>query len=450
MKACLSDELKPFMEGIKERNPGEKEFHQAVFEVARDVIPFMDKNPRYRELRILERLTEADRIIIFRVTWEDDSGAIQTNRGFRVQHSNAIGPYKGGTRFVPGLQLCVLKALAFEQTFKNSLTGLPMGGAKGGANFNPKGRSEREIMHFCQQYMLELARHIGPNIDIPAGDVGAGQREISYMFGQYKRMSNEFSGVLTGKGVSFGGSLIRKEATGYGCVYMLQNVLEYHGKKLEGQPVVVSGSGNVALHVVEKLINVGAKVLTVSDSKGFVLDQKGIDDTKLNALKEIKFERHESLEVFAKMFGLEFFPGQRPWQVPCKIAIPCAIQNEVSKADAERLILNGCMAVLEGANLPCEREAVELFMRAGVIFVPAKAANAGGVAVSGMEMTQNSMRLSWTRKQLDERLHEVMARIHEKCLQYGLEGNGYVNYRKGANISGFIKVADAMLSCGVV
>ncbi len=450
MKACLSDQLRPFMQGIMERNPGESEFHQAVYEVARDIIPFMDTNPVYRDLRILERLTEADRIIIFRVTWEDDSGQIQTNRGYRVQHSNAIGPYKGGTRFKDGLRLCVLKALAFEQTFKNSLTGLPMGGAKGGANFNPKGRSEREIMHFCQQYMMELARHIGPNIDVPAGDVGVGQREISYMFGQYKRISNEFSGVLTGKGVSFGGSLIRKEATGYGCVYMLDKVLRQHKEKLEGKRVLVSGAGNVAMHVAEKLVELGARVLTLSDSTGFVLEEGGFDEKVIGEIKEKKFEDRQSFKEMAKELRLRFFPGKKPWGVPCQIAMPCAIQNEIREEDAQELLVNGCMAVVEGANMPCHKDAVEFFIRAGIIFVPAKAANAGGVAVSGMEMTQNSMRLSWTREELDRRLHDVMDQIHERCLRYGTEANGYVNYRKGANISGFIKVADAIRSCGIV
>ena len=449
MARCLSSHISTFMEGLSKRHPGEEEFIQTALEIATDIIPFMDRNPHYRDHRILERLTEADRIIIFRVTWIDDSGEIRINRGYRVQHSNAIGPYKGGIRFRRGLRLCVLKALALEQTLKNSLTGLPMGGAKGGANFDPKGRSDREIMTFCQQFMTELARHIGPNVDIPAGDVGVGEREISYMFGQYKRISNRFSGVLTGKGISFGGSLIRKEATGYGCAYILREMLRYHGRDLEGMRVAVSGSGNVALHAIEKLVELGAQVITASDSGGFVHLPQGFRPEQVQLLKELKLERRARISEFAEMVGAEYHPGQRPWKVPCDIAVPAAIQHEIDRADAETLVLNGCLAVAEAANIPCTPEAVELFLDAKILFLPSKAANAGGVAVSGMEMTQNSMRLFWSREELEMKLRAVMEEIHAQCVQWGKEADGYVNYRKGANIAGFIKVADAMMQCGV-
>ncbi|OCC15158.1 NADP-specific glutamate dehydrogenase [Dissulfuribacter thermophilus] len=447
---CLSEGLHTFIKGIKERHPGDREFHQAVFEVAQDIIPFMDKNPIYREKRIFERLTEADRIIIFRVTWEDDQGVIHTNRGYRIQHSNAIGPYKGGIRFRAPLRLSVLKALAFEQTFKNSLTGLPMGGAKGGANFNPKGKSDREIMKFCQQYMTELSRYIGPNLDIPAGDIGVGEREISYMFGQYKKIKNEFSGALTGKGVSFGGSLIRKEATGYGCAYMLEFVLKEQNQRLEGKSVAVSGAGNVAIHAIEKLVNKGANVITVSDSSGFVYAPKGLAEKDVEELKILKFEKRGRISQFAKDRGLRYFSGKKPWAVPCDIALPCAIQNEISDSDAKTLIMNGCRFFLEGANIPCTPEAVHTIMASKRVFIPGKAANAGGVAVSGLELTQNSMRLSWTEEELDLRLKEIMADIHATIVKYGREHDGYVNYKKGANIGAFLKVADAMLSCGTV
>ena len=449
MAHCLSSHLGTFMQGLEERHPGETEFLQTALEVARDIIPFMDRNPEYREHRILERLTEADRIIIFRVSWIDDRGEVKINRGYRVQHSNAIGPYKGGIRFRSNLRLCVLKALALEQTLKNSLTGLPMGGAKGGANFNPKGRSDREIMTFCQQFMTELARHIGPNVDIPAGDVGVGEREISYMFGQYKRISNRFSGALTGKGISFGGSLIRKEATGYGCAYIVREMLNYHGRDLQGMRVAVSGSGNVALHTIEKLVELGATVVTASDSGGFVHLPAGFSPEQVALLKRMKLEQRKRISAFAEEVGCGYFPGERPWKVECDIAVPSAIQHEIDRRDAETLVLNGCTAVVEGANLPCTPEAVEVFLSSRILFLPSKAANAGGVAVSGMEMTQNSMRLFWSREELEMKLREVMREIHAKIVQWGKEDGDYVNYRKGANIAGFIKVADAMMQCGV-
>jgi len=448
MGQCLSSHLGTFMQVIEERNPGETEFLQTVLEIARDIIPFMDRYPEYRDHRILERLTEADRIIIFRVSWVDDRGEIRINRGYRVQHSNAIGPYKGGIRFRKGLRLCVLKALALEQTLKNSLTGLPMGGAKGGANFDPKGRSDREIMSFCQQYMTEFFRYIGPNVDIPAGDVGVGEREISYMFGQYKRISNKFAGALTGKGISFGGSLIRKEATGYGCAYIIQKMLNYHGHYLEGKRVLVSGAGNVALHTIEKLVDLGAKVVTASDSSGFVYLPHGMDREQVALLKRLKLEERARISVFAQRTGAEYFPGERPWRIPCDIAVPSAIQHEIDRKDAETLVLNGCMAVVEGANIPCTPDAVDVFLNSKILFLPSKAANAGGVAVSGMEMTQNSMRLFWSREELDIRLRHVMEDIHKKIVAWGDE-DGYINYRKGANIAGFIKVADAMVQCGI-
>ena len=439
--------LHNFMNGLERRNPGQPEFHQAVYEVALDIIPFIQENPIYEEHQILERLTEPDRILIFRVNWEDDQGNMRANRGYRVQQSNAIGPYKGGIRFHHDVQLDTLKFLAFEQTFKNSLTGLPMGGAKGGADFNPKGKSEREVMRFCQKFMSVLARHIGPNTDVPAGDIGVGAREVSYMFGQYKHMTNEFSGVLTGKGLSFGGSLIRTEATGYGAAYMLENMLKYHDKKIEGRVVLVSGSGNVAQYSVEKLTELGAKVVTVSDSSGTVHDPDGITREKLDFIKDLKNNRRGRINEYAEEFGVEFLEDKRPWSIPCDIAVPCATQNEISEDEAKTLIKNGCMAVAEGANMPTVQKGIDAYLEAGILYAPSKAANAGGVAVSGLEMTQNSMRLSWERDELDRRLHQIMQKIHDKCVQHG-EENGKINYRKGANIAGFIRVADALVCCG--
>ena len=447
MLTADQDRLEYFMTGLKRRNPGQPQFHQAVYEVALDVIPFILKNPIYEEHRILERLTEPDRIIIFRVNWEDDKGNMRANRGYRVQQNNAIGPYKGGIRFHREVLLDTLKFLAFEQTFKNSLTGLPMGGAKGGADFNPRGKSEREVMRFCQRFMSALARHIGPHTDVPAGDIGVGAREISFMFGQYKHMANEFTGVLTGKGISFGGSLIRTEATGYGTVYMLNNMLSHHGHTIDGKVALVSGSGNVAQYTVEKLMEMGAKVVTMSDSSGFFHDPDGLSPEKLEWLKELKNIRRGRISEYAEHFNVGFHEGRRPWQVPCDLALPCATQNEISGEDARTLIKNGCMAVAEGANMPTVQEGIEAYLKDGLLYAPSKAANAGGVAVSGLEMTQNSMRMSWSRGELDRRLHEIMQDIHDKCVKYG-EEDGKINYRKGANIAGFIRLADAMVACG--
>jgi len=441
--------LDTFMSGLKQRNPHEPEFHQAVQEVAQSVIPFILDNPRYQEAGILQRMTEPDRSIIFRVVWEDDTGDIQVNRGYRVQFNNAIGPYKGGLRFHPSVDLSILKFLGFEQTFKNSLTTLPMGAGKGGANFDPKGKSEREVMRFCQSYMTELVRHIGPHTDIPAGDIGVGAREISYMFGQYKRLSSRFDGALTGKALEFGGSLIRKEATGYGNAYFMQEMLAHTDEGLEGKTCAISGAGNVALYCAQKLIELGAKVITLSDSGGFILDPDGLDEEKLDWLIDLKTRRHGRLVEYADNYGVEYFVGRRPWRVPCDLAFPCATQNELGAGDAVALAENGCRAVSEGANMPATLEAIRVFRDAGILFGPGKAANAGGVAVSGLEMTQNSMRLSWTAEETEVRLRDIMKKIHRQCIHHGAEPSGYMNYVKGANIAGFIKVADAMLAYGV-
>jgi len=444
-------ELAEFMQGLERRNPGQTEFHQAVHEVAATIIPFMRDKPQYREAQILERLTEPDRVVMFRVCWEDDEGGVRTQRGYRVQHNNAIGPYKGGMRFHPDLSLSTLKFLGFEQTFKNSLTGLPMGGAKGGADFNPKGKSDREVMRFCQSLMTELWRHIGPYTDVPAGDIGVGAREISYMFGQYKRIANQFTGVLTGKGLAFGGSEIRVEATGYGCVYILEDMLAHRDETLEGRRVAVSGSGNVALYTAEKVLDLGGRVITLSDSSGFVHDPHGIDHDKLEWLKHLKEVKRGRIGEYTDRFGGSFHAGERPWGIPCDIAIPCATQNEISGEEAKTLINNGCVAVSEGANMPSTQEAIEVFQNARIMFCPSKAANAGGVAVSGLEMTQNSMRLSWSREELNQRLRSTMTSIHDRCVHYGGESSsGYVDYLKGANLAGFVKVADAMLAYGVI
>ncbi|KHD08767.1 glutamate dehydrogenase [Candidatus Thiomargarita nelsonii] len=445
----VQEQLDNFMQGLKRRNQGQTEFHQAVYEVAATIIPYIYDKPIYQEAAILERLTEPDRIISFRVCWEDDQGNVRTNRGYRVQHCNAIGPYKGGIRFHHDLSLSVLKFLAFEQTLKNSLTGLPMGGAKGGADFNPKGKSDREVMRFCQAFMTELSRHIGPFTDVPAGDIGVGAREISYMFGQFKRIANEFTGVMTGKGLAFGGSLIRTEATGYGAVYMMEDMLKHHGHTLEGKTAVVSGSGNVAEYTVEKVTQLGGKVVTMSDSGGFIYDPDGINEEKLAFIKELKQVKRGRISEYAKEFEVEFHAKQGPWAVPCDLAFPCATQNELNGQDAETLIKNGCLAVSEGANMPTEQEGVKAFQKAKILFAPSKAANAGGVAVSGLEMTQNSMRLSWSREELDQRLRQIMMDIHSQCVEYGTE-NGEINYLKGANIGGFIKVADAILAYGII
>ncbi len=444
------DELKRFMRGLIKRNPGEPEFHQAVREVAESLLPFTREHPEYRRAQILERMTEPDRILIFRVTWEDDRGVFRANRAWRVQFNNSIGPYKGGLRFHPDVNLSVLKFLGFEQTFKNSLTGLPIGGAKGGSNFNPKGKSEREVMRFCQSLMLELHRHIGDDIDVPAGDIGVGRREISFLFGQFKRLENRFAGILTGKGLAFGGSLIRTEATGYGAVYFMNNMLGHRGDSVEGKTCVVSGCGNVALYTIEKLTQLGAKVVAASDSRGFIHDPDGIRDEKLEWLKDLKEVRRGRIQEYAEHFGCDFHPGRRPWSVPCDLAFPSATQNELLGDDAKELLANGLIGVAEGANMPSDLEAQHRFHEARILFGPAKAANAGGVAVSALEQSQNALRISWSRDEVDTRLKDIMKNIHEKCVRYGDEGEGYVDYVKGANIGGFVKVAEAMLAYGIV
>lgn len=449
MSAENTDKLDEFMAGLKRRNPNEKEFHQAVHEVAADVIPFLENNPLYQEHQVLERLTEPDRIITFRVCWEDDEGNVRVNRGYRVQNSNAIGPYKGGIRFHKSVTQSVLKFLAFEQTFKNSLTGLPMGGGKGGADFNPRGKSPREVMRFCQGFMQELSKHIGPNTDIPAGDIGVGGREVSYMFGEYKRLTNTFTGALTGKGLSFGGSLIRTESTGYGAVYFYQNMLQRIGDRVEGKTVAISGSGNVAQYATEKCIELGAKVVTLSDSSGFIHVPDGISKEGLAFVMDLKNNRRGRISEFVDKFDGTFHKKQRPWGVACDVAIPAATQNEMNGEEASALITNGCKAIVEAANMPCTPEAIDKFKAANTLFAPSKAANAGGVAVSGLEMTQNSMRLSWTRAAVDEKLQEIMRDIHDKCVEYGVDGD-HVNYMKGANVAGFVKVADAVVAYGVL
>ena len=441
--------LEDFMAGLIKRNPGETEFHQAVREVAHWVIPFINEKTKYIRARILERMAEPDRTIIFRVCWEDDQGQIRVNRGYRVQYNNAIGPYKGGLRFHPSVNLSVLKFLGFEQTFKNSLTTLPMGAGKGGSDFDPKGKSEREVMRFCQSFMTELSKHIGADIDIPAGDIGVGTREISFLFGQYKRIKNLFTGSLTGKALEYGGSLIRKEATGYGCVYFMEGMLKHQGDSIEGKSCLLSGSGNVALYAAEKIIQLGGKVVTMSDSSGFVYDPDGITEAKLGFIIELKTFRRGRISEYADEFKCEFFPGKKPWSIPCDLAFPCATQNEIDEKDARVLVKNGCKAVAEGANMPTNPEGIQVFQDSKTLFAPGKASNAGGVAVSGLEMTQNSIHLNWSSEELDTRLQEIMRNIHQACVDFGTE-KGSVNYLKGANLAGFKKVADAMLAYGVV
>jgi len=439
------------MDWLEARNPGEIEFHQAVRSVVENLLETVRNHDGYRKYRILQRITEPDRIICFRVVWTDDDGVPRINRGFRVQHSNALGPYKGGLRFGPSVNLSILKFLSFEQIFKNSLTGLNLGAGKGGSDFAPKGRSDGEIMRFCQAYMTELSRHIGQMTDVPAGDIGVGAREIGYLFGQYKRMENRFTGVLTGKGLSFGGSLIRTEATGYGVTYFMQNMLGDRGESLEGKTVAVSGSGNVALYCIEKNIQLGAKVVTASDSGGFIHDPDGIDQGKLDWLKELKEVKRGRISAYAEQFtGAEYHEGEKPWHLPCDLAYPCATQNELDADDALALINNGCRAVAEGANMPSTHDAMKLLIEKGVQFGPAKAANAGGVGVSGLEQSQNALRIAWSRDEVDERLKGIMKDIHEKCVTYGDDDDGTVHYARGANIAGFVKVADAMLAYGVV
>jgi len=442
--------IKDFLAEVNKRNQNEPEFMQAVTEVAETVIPYIVKNDVYYGQNILLRMVEPERVVSFRVAWIDDQEEIQVNRGYRIEMNSAIGPYKGGLRFHPSVNLSVLKFLAFEQIFKNSLTTLPMGGGKGGSDFNPKGKTDTEVMRFCQSFMTELFRHIGPNRDIPAGDIGVGSREIGYMFGQYKRLKNEFTGVLTGKGISWGGSLIRPEATGYGVVYFVQKMMEHNGSGLEDKKVVISGSGNVAQYAAEKAIQLGAKVLTLSDSSGYIFDSEGLDTEKLAhimVLKNIKRARISSyLDKYPKA---KFIAGKTPWEVPCEIALPCATQNELNEKDAIKLIKNGCICVGEGANMPSTPEAIHQFTNHQLLYAPGKASNAGGVAVSGLEMAQNSLRYNWTREEVDAKLQSIMADIHQSCLDYGTE-KGFVNYVKGANIAGFVKVADAMLAQGVV
>jgi len=441
-----------FMAGVKRRNPGQPEFVQAVQEVAQDVFDFIRDKEQYHEYQILRRIAEPDRVVSFRVCWEDDNGNIRVQRGWRVQNNNAIGPYKGGIRFHPTVTESVLKFLAFEQTFKNSLTGLPMGGGKGGANFNPRGKSDHEVMRFCQSFMTELYRHVGADIDVPAGDIGVGAREIGYMFGQYKRITNQFTGVLTGKGLEFGGSLIRTEATGYGAAYFLQNMLRRIGNSLENKRAVISGSGNVATYAAEKVRQLGGKVLTLSDSEGFIHDPDSIDEEKLEWVKTLKTVKRGRISEYAKHFGkATFHPGVPPWSVPCDVAMPCATQNELDGAAAKALIRNGCIAVAEGANMPTTLDGVHAFQEAGLLFAPGKAANAGGVAVSGLEMSQNSARMSWKEEELQAMLVDIMQGIHDRCVEYGgTAGGEHIDYVKGANIAGFKKVADAMLAFGVV
>jgi glutamate dehydrogenase (NADP+) len=447
----MSQSVTAFLGEVAKRNANEPEFMQAVREVAETVIPFIEENPKYQGKMLLERMVEPERVIMFRVVWIDDKGTTQVNRGYRIQMNSAIGPYKGGIRFHPSVNLSILKFLAFEQTFKNSLTTLPMGGGKGGADFDPKGKSDIEIMRFCQAFMTELSKHIGDNTDVPAGDIGVGGREVGYMFGQYKRLRNEFTGVLTGKGISFGGSLIRPEATGYGDVYFAQSMLQTKGKSFEGQTVVVSGSGNVAQYATEKATQLGGKVVTMSDSSGYIYDEAGIDAEKLAYVMEIKNVNYGRISDYVKKYpSAKFVEGKRPWEVKCDIALPCATQNELDEAEAKTLVANGCICVAEGANMPSTPEAVTVFTDAKILFAPGKASNAGGVATSGLEMSQNSLRLSWTSEEVDNRLKVIMKDIHEACVQYGSDGNGYVDYVKGANIAGFVKVADAMLGQGVV
>ena len=439
-----------FMAQLTKRSPEQPEFHQAVREVAESLMPFVLERPEYQKARILDRLTEPDRIIIFRVTWLDDDGNVQINRGYRVQFSNAIGPYKGGLRFHPTVNLSVLKFLGFEQILKNSLTGLPMGGAKGGSNFDPKGKSDAEVERFCQAFMTELYRYIGDDVDVPAGDIGVGGREIGYLFGQYRRITGRFNSVLTGKGLAYGGSLIRPEATGYGCVYFVENMLRHVGDSLRGKTCVVSGSGNVATYTVEKAAQLGAKIVTLSDSDGFIYDPAGIDEDKLAWVKELKEVRRGRIKEYAEHFKCEFHPGKRPWAVPCQAAFPSAHENEIDRSDAEMLVKNGCKVVGEGANMPTSLEATHILIDGGVAFGPGKAANAGGVSVSGLEISQNAQRLVWSREEVDHRLSDIMKRIHERCVEYGRRPDGRVNYVDGANRAGFAKVADAMLANGAI
>ncbi|WP_095130635.1 NADP-specific glutamate dehydrogenase [Pseudomonas sp. Irchel s3h14] len=445
----MIESVESFLARLKKRDPDQPEFHQAVEEVLRSLWPFLEANPHYLTSGILERICEPERAIVFRVSWVDDQGNVQVNRGFRIQMNSAIGPYKGGLRFHPSVNLGVLKFLAFEQTFKNSLTSLPMGGGKGGSDFDPKGKSDAEVMRFCQAFMSELYRHIGADVDVPAGDIGVGAREIGFLFGQYKRLSNQFTSVLTGKGPSYGGSLIRPEATGFGCVYFAEEMLKRSGENVEGKRVAISGSGNVAQYAARKVMDLGGKVISLSDSEGTLYCESGLTEEQWLAVLELKNVQRGRISELAGRFGLEFKAGQHPWTLSCDIALPCATQNELDAEAARTLLRNGCICVAEGANMPTTLEAVDLFIEAGILFAPGKASNAGGVAVSGLEMSQNAMRLLWTGGEVDSKLHAIMQSIHHACVHYG-EENGRINYVKGANIAGFVKVADAMLAQGVV
>lgn len=442
-------QVQDFMAMIKAKNPGEIEFHQAVQEVAESLIPYVEENPQYKEAKILERISEPERVILFRVPWVDDKGEVHINKGYRIEMNSAIGPYKGGLRFHPTVNLGILKFLAFEQVFKNSLTTLPMGGGKGGSDFDPKGKSDNEVMRFCQSFMTELSKHIGPNTDVPAGDIGVGGREIGFMFGQYKRLRNEFTGVLTGKGIEWGGSLIRPEATGYGATYFAEEMLKTRGESIKGKIVAISGSGNVAQFACEKVTDLGGKVVTLSDSAGYIYDPEGIDAEKLAYVMELKNVKRGRIKEYAEKYGCEYHAGKRPWGVKCDIAMPNATQNEVTEEEARELIKNGCYVISEGANMPSTPEAILVYQEAKILYGPGKAANAGGVAVSGLEMSQNSLRLSWTREEVDQRLNQIMKDIHAQCEKYGKEGD-YIDYVKGANIGGFVKTADAMLAQGIV
>lgn len=446
----MDSRVQQFMAMIRAKNPGENEFHQAVQEVSESLIPFIEENPKYKFAKILERIAEPERTIIFRVPWLDDKGDIQINRGFRIEMNSAIGPYKGGLRFHPTVNLGILKFLAFEQVFKNSLTTLPMGGGKGGSDFDPKGKSDNEVMRFCQSFMTELFRHIGADTDVPAGDIGVGGREIGFLFGQYKRLKNEFTGVLTGKGIEWGGSLIRPEATGYGATYFAQEMLATRGQSIKGKTVCISGSGNVAQYATEKVTELGGKVVTMSDSNGFIYDPKGINAERLDFIMELKNVKRGRIKEYAEKFGVEYYEGKRPWIIKCDIAMPNATQNEINGEEAKTLVSNGCICVSEGANMPSTIEAVEVLLKAGILYGPGKAANAGGVATSGLEMTQNSMRLPWSREEVDQRLHTIMKNIHATCVKYGKKEDGFINYVDGANIGGFVKVANAMIAQGVV
>ena len=449
--STYQNQIDTFMEGVKNKNGHEPEFIQAVLEVAEAVIPYIEENPKYKTAKILERIIEPERVIQFRVPWVDDSGEVQVNRGFRVEFNSAIGPYKGGLRFHPSVNLSILKFLGFEQIFKNSLTTLPMGGGKGGSDFNPKGKSDNEVMKFCQSFMSELSRHIGPNTDVPAGDIGVGGREIGYMFGQYKRLRNEFTGVLTGKGINWGGSLIRPEATGYGTVYFAAEMLKTKGDDFSRKVVSISGSGNVAQFACEKATQLGAKVVTMSDSKGFIHDPSGIDEEKLAWIMDLKNNRRGRIKEYADHFdGVTFHENEKPWSVKVDVALPCATQNELNEDQAKDLVNNGCIAVAEGANMPCTPEAIAAFQSNKVLFSPGKASNAGGVATSGLEMSQNSLRYNWTREEVDQKLHNIMLDIHKQCVDFGKGEDGFIDYVKGANIAGFVKVADAMIDQGVV